>query len=324
MPQPDQGSVHVDRPLTNMSVQFIQDDTNFVASRVFPDIMVDRQSDVYYTFSRADFLRDSMRRRGPGTESAGSGYTVSTDSYKADVWGLHKDIPDQVRANSDAPLNPDRNAAQYLTQQYLIRREVQFVTEAFTTSVWGLDLTGVAAAPGANQFLQWNDAAADPIIDIETAKRAILASTGFMPNKLTLGYDVYRYLRNHPDIVDRVKYTSAETVTPTLLARLFDVGEVLVAKAVKVTSEEGETDVYAFTHGKHALLTYTPPNPGIEVPAAGYTFSWRGVGSGFGGPVALDRFRMEPIKSDRVEIEAAFDLKIVSTILGVFLASAVV
>ena len=53
-------------------------------------------------------------------------------------------------------------------------------------------------------------------------------------------------------------------------------------------------------------------------PTAGYTFSWTGLlGNGAEGN-RIKRFRMEPLGSDRVEIEISFDQKLVAPDLGFF------
>ena len=136
MPQPTQNDVHVDAILTNMSIAFMQESDNFVASRAFPSVPVQKQSDKFFTYTQADFFRDNVQPRADGTESAGSGYGLSTSSYSALVYALHKDIGDQVRANSDAPLSPDMDATRYLTQQMLIKQEIDWASSYFATSVW--------------------------------------------------------------------------------------------------------------------------------------------------------------------------------------------
>lgn len=315
MAQPTASDVHVDAILTNISIAYRQSEMNYIATQVFPLVPVDKQSDKYFVFTKNDWFRDQAQKRAPGTESAGSGYGLSTSTYYADVFALHKDIDDQIRANSDNPLDPDRNATQWLTQQMLIRQDRQFMTDAFTTGVWGTDLTP------AN--LWDNYTTSDPITDIETAKGTILANTGFLPNTLVLQYNVFRYLKHHPDLVDRIKYTSAKTITPEVLGAIFEIPRVLVSQAVYASNNEGETAAYAFTAGKHAGLFYVNPSPALEMPSAGYTIAWKGVSGNLGLPSAVSRFRMPQLKADRVEIEAAFDNKIVATDLGYMLASVI-
>ena len=111
MPQPTLSDVHVNRPLTNVSVAYIQEEGDFVADKIFPIIPVEFKSDLYFVYDKDSWFRDEAKARAPGTESAGSGYTVnSSNSYLAIVNSFHKDVDDQTRANSDSPLQPDSDA----------------------------------------------------------------------------------------------------------------------------------------------------------------------------------------------------------------------
>src|ERR1019366_265814 len=106
MPQPTLQDVHVNRPLTNISVAYLQEaaGVEFVADKAFPAVPVENKSDLYYTYARADFNRDEMQKRALSAESAGTGYNLnSTGTYNCDVWSLHKDVDDQIRSNSDSP-----------------------------------------------------------------------------------------------------------------------------------------------------------------------------------------------------------------------------
>lgn len=319
MPQPTQSQVHVDAILTNISVAYMQKAENFIADKVFPIVPVDKQSNKYFTYTKNDWLRDEAAVRSDGTESVGSGYSVSTATYNADVYSIHKDIGDQTRNNSDAPINVDREAAEFVTHRLMMRREIAFVNDFMTTGIWDKDITGVAASVSTNQTYQWSDYTnSDPILDVEAGKANILSTTGMEANTLVLGYDVYRQLRNHPDLVDRIKYTSSQTITSDMLARMFDVERVLVSKAIKATNKEGATGAYSFATGKTALLCHVAANPGILTPSAGYTFQWTGVSGGMGATIGTRSFRLEHLKATRIEAELAFDNKVVGSDLGYF------
>ena len=318
MPQPTQSDVHVDAILTNISVAYIQSSNKFMSTQAFPVVPVEKQSDLYYTYTKNDWFRDEAERRADSTESAGSGYGLSTASYRCDVWAFHKDVGDQMRANADNPIKPDTEATQFVTQRLMLRQEIQWVSDYFTTGVWATDKTVTST---------WDDyAASDPIEDMEECKEVMLAATGFEVNTLVLGYQVYRKLKHHPDIIDRIKYTTGvtgRTVTPELLAAMFDVERVLVSKAIKATNEEGQTGAYAFTHGKHALAMHVAPNPGLMTPSAGYVFTWRGISEGLGTDIGITRFRIPEKRTDRVEGQVAFDNKVVASDLGYFFGSVV-
>jgi len=206
----------------------------------------------------------------------------------------------------------------------MLRKELQFVSDYFTTGVWSTDITGVASSPSTNQVIKWSDYTnSDPISDLEAGKAAILGNTGMEANTLVLGYDVFKSLKNHPDLVDRIKYTSSQTITTDMLAAMFDIPRVIVAKAVKATNNEGAADAYGFAFGKNALLCHVAPQPGLLTPSAGYQFSWTGVSGGLGATIGTSQFRMESIKADRVEAEIAFDNKVIASDLGYFWSSIV-
>lgn len=314
MPQPTQSQVHVDAVLTNMSVAYQQEAENFIASRVFPTIPVAKQSDIYFTYTQGDFFRDQAKVRADGTESAGSGYGLSTASYSSQVWALHKDIGDQVRANSDSPLDPDMDATRFLTQQMLIRQERDWAGNYFTTGVWDTDSTPSTL---------WSASGSDPIADIEAGKNAILSNTGYLPNTLVLSYNTYSILKNHADFVDRYKYTSADSISAELLARIVEVDRIFVMKGVYNGAAEGATASYSQIGDKDALLCYVAPQPGLMTVSAGYNMTWSGVGGGLGTSSAVSRFRMDHLRADRIEIQSAWDFKVVASPLGYFFSNAV-
>jgi hypothetical protein len=315
MPQPTQNQVHVDAILTNISVAYMQKAENFIANKIFPIVPVEKQSDKFFKYTKNDWFRDEAQRRADATESAGGGYNLSTDSYNAEVWAFHKDVGDQTRANADAPINVDREAVEFITSRLLLKMETEFVSSYFTSGIWATDNTP------SNLWSDYTNS--DPLNDVEDAKRAILSTTGFEPNTLVLGYDVFKELKNHPDLVDRIKYTSSSVITTDMIARMFDVDRVVVSKAVKATNNEGATGAYYFTAGKNALLCYSAPSPGLLQPSAGYIMSWTGVSGGLGQTIGSSRFRMESVKADRIEAEMAFDMKVVAADLGYFFASVV-
>lgn len=326
--KPTASDVHVNTPLTNISIAFLQNAAHFVSDRVFPNVPVMKQSDRYYTYDRGYFNRDEMKVRAPGTESAGGHYSVdNTPTYYAPVYAFHHDIDDQRRANEDSVLSSDREATELVTLKALIKREKLWVSGFFTGGLWTTDLDGVDASPSAGEFLQWDDANSTPLEDIRAQKGAILGLTGFEPNTLVIGYPVWQALIDHPDIVDRVKYGQTPSgparVTVEAVAALLELDRLLVMKAIENTAIEGAANSHAFIGGKKALLCHAAPSPGLMTPTAGYTFSWTGyLGAGPQGQ-RVSKFRMEHLKSDRVEIEMAFNQKLVSADLGAFFDTAV-
>lgn len=324
MPQPTVSSFHIDAALTNISVAMLQNPQGFIASRVFQNVPVQKQSDKYFTFDRSYFNRNGAKKRAAGARVAEVGYALSNDSYFCEEMGVAIPIPDQVRANSDAANDPARAAAELATHQMLIAKENDFASSFFTTGLWSTDITGVASAPSAGQVIRWSDTTSgDPIGNIRVGVDTILGSTGVKPNVLAIGRQVYSALVNHPSILGRFN-GGATTAQPSiaslnLLAQIFELDEVVVGEAIQNTAAEGDTAAHSFILGKKALLTYRPPAPGIMTPAAGYTFSWAGYLGGtneYG--FVVDTKRRDEEDTDVIRARAHFDHKLVSAPLGYF------
>lgn len=314
MAQPSNSQVHYDSVLTNVSLAYVQSAANYVAPRVFPLVPVAHQSDKYRTWAKNDWLRDEAKKRAPNTESEGGGFTLSTDSYYADVYAIHKDISNQELANEDADIGLETAAAKWTAQQLMTRMERDFATACFATSIWG-----TSATPGT----LWDDGASDPVTDIETGIETVLANTGQRVNTAVIGAKAWRYLKNHPDLVDRFKYTSGESITEELVARFLGIDRLFVMRAIYATNVEGETAAYSFIGGNHMALLHVAPNPAKETPSAGYGYSWNGAS--YGSPTAIGTRRIEDEKKDNIRIESqmAWDFKVVATDLGYFLESVV-
>jgi hypothetical protein len=299
----------------------------YIADKVFPVVPVQFQSNKYFIFRKGDFFRDEAQQRADATESAGGGFNLDTGTYSANVWAFHKDIGDQIRANADPAVDIETTSSEFCTQRLLIRRDRQFVSQYLTTGLWGTDITGVAASPSASQTIQWNDDVnSDPISDVATAKTLIMLTTGMEANTLTISYPVYVQLIKHPLIIDRIKYTSMPTmknVTATLLAEMFDLDKVIVSKAVYNSGIEGAADSFQWVMGKAALLTYSPPSPGLMVPASGYIFSWAGYTGLNDIGIRTSSWYEQRLKATRVECEMSFDMHVIGTDLGYFWASIV-
>jgi len=320
MPQPTRSDVHVNKPLTNISIAYIQRAQDFIADKVFPIVPVLKQSDRYFRYTKDYWFRTGAAKRAPSSESAGSGFAVdNTPNYFADVWAFHQDVDDQTRANADQPIDLDRDATMFVTQNLLLRREIQFVNAYVARNVWTGGPGGVDYNVGATASNQWDNAASNPMQQVDYLKQFVKSQTGYMPNTLVLSPDVFFALRNNASVLDRIKYTQRGVVSEDILASLFGVEKLLVASAVQNTAQEGATGAFGFLTQNLALLVYANPAPSILQPSGGYIFSWQGLfGAGAQGNRIMT-FRMEHLKSDRIEGEMAFDMHLVGSDLGVLL-----
>ena len=314
---PSAGDVHVNRPLTNMSQKYLQNEMAFIATRAFPSVPVKKQSNQYYIFDRDDFFRDDVKKRADGSETAGSGFKLSTDTYFCDVWGYHKDVSDRQRDNADEAVGPDRSATQFVTQKHLIRRERDFAETFFAASIWTSESTP------ANL---WDTVGGTPIKDIRDKQRSVQANTGFRPNKMVLGREAWDALQDSDDLLSRITGGATTdmpaSVKKKLIAALLELDAIFVMDGIVTTSVEGAaTPVRAFIGGNHALLYYAPETAGLEQVSAGMSFNWTGSFGNSPNGMRMKRFRMENLASDRLEGEMSFDHKITGIDLGHFFDS---
>lgn len=319
MPQPTASDVHVNFALNDVSVAWLQEESNFVADRAFRSVPVQHQSNAYYVYDRQAWFQAKARKRAPSTESAGSGYELSQQTYFADVYAIHKDVDDQIRANADAAINVDAEATEFVTRDLALKREVIFGADFFTTGVWTGSTTGGDITPST----LWDAVGSTPIADLRAQLVAAKRRTSFRPNVMLMGEEVWAVLQDHPDFLDRIKYTQTAIVSEDLLAAVLGIDEVLVAGGVQDTAIEGAAESMAYVFGKNVLLLYRPPRPGLLTPAAGYTFAWTGLfgASAQGGRIL--RFRMDPLASDRIEGQMALDQKLVASEMGVFFSGVI-
>ena len=319
MPQPTMRDIHVDVPLTNISIAYTAELTDFIAPKVAPIIPVNFQSNKYYIYDKAYWKTSQAKKRAPGAQSAGSGWSNSTANYTCDEYGVHKDIPDQVRANADPGIDLERDAARWVTEQMYTIREEQWASSIFAASTWTGSSTGADITVGTT----WDDDASTPIEDVETQRAAIKEKTGFFPNTMVVGYEVWSQLKNHPDLIDRIKHTQRGVLTEELVAQLLGVERFFVASATRNTAAEAATATMDFVFGKNALLMHVARSPALLTPSACYTFAWTGYTGASREGFSIDQWYMREIKSQRVEGTITFDMKVVAADLGAYFASVV-
>jgi len=320
MPLLTPAQVHLDAPLSNLTLAYVQEQTNFVADKVFPVVGVQRQSDKFYVYDRAGMNRSgNVKKLAPRTEVNRIGMAISNDSYYADVYGIGMDFDEQTLANEDAMLEIRSAGAQTLVNQVLIEREEQFATSFFSSGIWGIDNTPSNL---------WSDyTLSTPLTDVTAARRAMqLRSGGFKPNTMVIGKEVRDILVNHPDVLARLNggatVTNTALITDAKLAEIFEVENFYVMEAVKNGAVEGLAEANAFIGGKNALLVHTPSTAGLMTPAAGMTFAWNNIPSVNNLGITVESFSDDALKrqqvAEHIQVKMAYDMKVVGADLGYF------
>ncbi len=318
--QPGHDDLHVDALLTNMSIAYVND--LYIATQIFPEVPVLLRSDIIPKYTKSDWFRNEARKLSATEPPDVGGYTVEKDqTYYCYEWGIGHLIPDQTRANTDKPFDPDRDGMAWLMDRMLMATERYFVENFWKKTVYATDKTGTADA----DFTQWdNYGTSTPIVDLRTWKRNMRHQIALNPNWLVMGDTTWDILADHPVLLDRVKYgsnvASPAIINQNLIAQLLELEKILVGYSIYTASPEGTAEgsvSYAANWGDHALLMYRPSAPSLRTPAVGYTFVWK---TAFGGPQYIRR-RREPIgeKADLLEMFKFWDTQITATDAGLFI-----
>jgi hypothetical protein len=294
------GSVHVDQILTNISIGWPNE--GLVGENLFPVVTVRKQSDKYYIFGREHWAPESDLR-APGTEANEiTGYQLSTDTYYAQEHALQIPVTDEERENADAPLSPDRDGTETVTSKIMLGREVAMKNLATTAANYAS--TNTVTLSGTSQFNDYVNS--DPIGVFRTAKAAVHSRIFLEPTVGVVPYQVMTVLEDHPDFLERIKYSERAIFSPELLSAILGLGRVVIPGAGINSANIGQPVSLGYLWGKDVVLAYVPTRPGLKIPSYGYEFTW--------GQQFVDRWREEKRVSDLIRVRRRYDLKL--TALG--------
>jgi hypothetical protein len=302
--------VHIDVPLSNLVVGF--EPQNTIVQDIYPIVNVQKQSDVFYKWTKGDFFRlPETTIRAPRTKGRTVNYNVSSDTFYAKNYALVDEIDYETMVNADAPLQIREKAARNLQNLLMLDYENRVADQLRTGSNLGSNATVSS---------KWDSTASgtsDPFADIQTAKDSIRSTTGLEANTIIFGREVYNALLRHADILERIKYVQRGVVTKDLLAALFDVDKVLIGSAIKNTAEEGQSDSFSSVWGKDTIIGHFTNGPDADGrnPSLGYSFRW--TNPLFGTPMAVESWE-DPDHGNYMNMRVQYyqDEKIVAPELG--------
>jgi hypothetical protein len=163
----------------------------------------------------------------------------------------------------------------------------------------------------------WSTAAsATPIANVNTAVLAVWGRTGVWPNALVLSYELFRYLRQVDEVLDRIEssgagdQTRARDVTTQQIAEVMDLDYVLVAGASENTAQKGQSATVAQIWNRtKCLVTRIPTSQDLREPCLGRTFHWGQDGSAVG--TIVESYRDETVRADIIRARHEVEEKII-------------
>ncbi len=244
----------------------------FIGHLLFPVVDIPLRGMLVLRFGKEGF-RMMNTRRAPGAETARVQYGYASDPVALRQDSLEGVVPwENMQEASKVPgIDLAAGSIEMALDVIGLGRESAIAKLARDPAKYGAN--NKMALAGADK---WSDPASDPAKDIKEGREQIRRRIGRYPNQLTLGPDVYNALTGHPKILERFKYTSSESITAEMLAKYFDLEQVIVGKAVilaeNAPDDADATDVW----GNDAILTFTPKGSNYRIPSFGYTYRLSG------------------------------------------------
>lgn len=265
-------SLHIDQLLSNVAINYRP--MGMIADMVFPLVPVQKQSDHYAIFSRADILRIEDTTRAPGTEANKITRETSSDTYYCDNYALKYPVNIEDKANAD-PIFVQQlinGRVEYLVDKMHLDWENRLATLVTNTSNVG---SSSATTSG------WGDLTnSDPLGDLEAAIYNVKDTTGMRPNRIVMGEEAWRNFRRNTTVRNLIYGTNngGGYVDQTQAASLVEVDQILVGGAYKNTGNEAQAESLSQVWGDNVLVYFSAERPSVDRPSFGYSFRWNAPG----------------------------------------------
>lgn len=264
---------YIDPALTQISLAYRNDPAQFVSEMIAPVIQVPKITGIIWKYNP-----DNLKTPVDTTRTGFSKTKISGFSRTKLTYGPLKEHDLKIQLSkdelemTDSPLDAQRDAVLHLNEQMSLEKEIALATALSNTAIVTQNVN-FASTPTK----QWNDYTnSNPFQDILDGVQLMRKNGLKSPNTIFFSSDVWAILQMHPDLIDRVKYSSLGLLTEELLVTLLapqGITKVIVCSAVYDSAAEGVTSSNAFIWGKHAWLAYITPTPALNSLNGAYTLT---------------------------------------------------
>lgn len=242
-----------------------------VGRSLFPLAPVPSYGGKIITFDKSSFRRvNTARAPGSATKRVLFGYQGAP--YAIVPNALEAPVPRELMRDASQVPGIDLGTRAVNTTLNVLNLGHEVDCANIARNVASYDANHTVALSGTSL---WSNEASDPNADIQAAREAIRASIGVYPNTVVVSAKAMRSLRFNAKILDRIKYTSRDSVSADILSGLWEIPNVIVGQAV---AADPLTDAFGDVWGADVVLAYVAPTGGgsaggnAEEPSYGYTY----------------------------------------------------
>ncbi len=271
MTQMTTGQARVIDPILTTAAQGYQN-AEFIGVKLFPKVPVQQRGGKVITFGREDF-RMYATGRTPGSNTKRVQFGHAGAPFALEQHALEGVVPFEHMEEASRVPGIDLGSGAVRKTQDIIGLRLEYAQALLATTPANYAASNKTALATIDQWSDYSGTS-DPVDDVNVAIEAVRAKIGRRPNMVAMGAAVFSKLKNHPKVIDRIKYTGRDSATPELLASLFGVKEVVVGDAVYENDAGALVDVW----GKNVVVAYTEVGGVADQgrPTYGYTYQLGG------------------------------------------------
>lgn len=265
-------------PLTNATLAYKNESTDFIADKLFPAVSVQKDAGKIYSYGKQSLRAYNTEKANGGSYNEVTVKVAVNDHYYLQSRGLFARLSKEDVENAENPLDAQTDAAEILMHNMMIDRE-----RVASAAINVTDITQNTTLTGTDQ---WNDYTnSNPFADIRLARDTIYNTTGKEANSMAIQRNVLSTLLDHPLVIDR--FPGAVSITEDMVIReikkVFGIDNLYVgrAQAVLVNLDGDDADdVLTPLWSKQCVVFYSEPSPKLKSLSFGKTYELKS------GPVA--------------------------------------
>lgn len=265
------GSVHVDSVLTNISIQYKNEE--YIGDYLLPIVSVGKMSGLYFKYdkrSRLAYPDDEMGYRASANELNDA---RNTDSYSTRDYGFKNYLDVKTIENEDAPLDEMAELTEAINEGIAFKREARQAAILTNAANYGSNTTAISSGN------RWDTSGGGTIIaDMQTAVASLWTGRGPSRKVGFCNIDAWNAIARNAVIRGLFQYTSGEGLATTqMVARYFGLDDIYVGAARQDTANEGQTAAYSrmWPSGIFGVVRVAT-RPSLRTASFGYTMRHRG------------------------------------------------
>jgi hypothetical protein len=307
--------LHIDQHLTQVAINYRP--ANLIADQIAPIVGVNKESDLFPVFSRAEALATEETLRSRGAEANKITRSVSSLGYLVKNHALQHETYIEDLANMDAAYQTElgAGASRYLLDKLGLGWELRILNQVNSA-------TNVASTFVPNSSWVGATSPGDPIEQIMKMIEQQQGLTGQRPNSLLFGWRAWLAFRRNPNVRNMILGRDGRgLVTRQSAQDLFEVDRLLVSEAFFNTANEKQPAVYSSPFHDRVMLYFAPMAASRDNPSYMYTFRWNNPA--LPAPLVIERHpydskrKVEAIEAGYYQDEKVVGTDYAATLIGV-------